>query len=128
MAITEPPSAPAEAAARGGRKPGARGRRNLAVCVAVLAALGAGYAGLLVYYSGESDARSSEVRAGPQSATDRLDVNARLLTVDPLLEQAVVRLSFEPKGAMAASNGTLSAPLKMFVNADNGSQERTFDM
>jgi hypothetical protein len=101
--------------------------RNLAVCIVILVAIGASYGALLAYYRGESDARSSELQVGDDTVPDRLDVNARLLSVDQQQEQAVVRLNFEPKGSVATSTGALASPLKLSLNSANASQERTFE-
>jgi hypothetical protein len=127
MATSKTTSAAAEPHARGDRKPKAGGGRNLAVCIGILIAIGISYSALLVYYRGESDARSSDLQVGDATVPDRLDVYARLLSVDQQQEQAVVRLNFEPKGSVANPAGALAGPLKLFVNSANGSQERTFE-
>ena len=127
MATSKTTSAATEPHARGDRKPKAGGGRNLAVCIGILIAIGISYSALLVYYRGESDARSSDLQVGDATVPDRLDVYARLLSVDQQQEQAVVRLNFEPKGSVANPAGALASPLKLFVNSANGSQERTFE-
>jgi hypothetical protein len=75
----------------------------------------------------EADARGSEIQIGDANAPDRLDVSARLLSVDQQQGQAVVRLSFTPRGSVATGSGALASPLKLSVNSANGSQDRTFD-
>jgi hypothetical protein len=126
MALSRTPSASAESRAKGDPKPHS-GRRNLAVCVGILLAIGIGYTALLVYYRGESDVRSSALQVGDASAPDRLDIGARLLSVDQQQDQAVVRLSFDPKGSVATSTGALAVPLTLYVNSSNASQNRAFD-
>jgi hypothetical protein len=126
MATSKTSSAAAEPHAKGDRKPKARRSRNLAVCIGILIAIGASYGALLVYYRAESDARSSELQVGDATKTDRLEVYARLLSVDQQQEQAVARLDFEPKGSVVNSAGALASPLTVFVNSANGSQDRTF--
>jgi hypothetical protein len=127
MAISKTPAAAAGARGKGVPKPRAGRRRSVAACVAIVVAIAAGYVALLLYYQGEADSRSSEILVGDSNATDRIDVGARLLSVDQQQEQAVIRLSFEPKGAIAADGGATAVPLKVFVNSSNGSQERVFD-
>jgi hypothetical protein len=127
MAVSHTPSASAETRLKGDPRPSAGRRGSLAICACILIAIGIGYAGLLVYYHGESDSRSSAIQVGDTSPSDRLDVNARLLAVDQQMEQAVVRLSFDPKGAVATANGALAAPLTLYVNSANASQQRVFD-
>jgi hypothetical protein len=127
MAVSRTPSASAEPRAKGDPRPSAGGRGNLAVSIGILLAICIGYAGLLVYYRGESDARTSSIQVGDPTASNRLDVYARLLSVDQQQEQAVVRLTFDPKGSVATSNGTLVEPLTLYVNSANASQQRVVE-
>jgi Domain of unknown function (DUF4436) len=126
MAIPRTPSASAESRAKGDPKPSA-GRRNFAISIGILLGVGVCYAGLLMYYRAESEARFSEIQVGDASAPDRLDVSARLLSVDQQQDQAVVRLSFDPKGSVANADGGLATPLTLYVNSANANQQRVFD-
>jgi hypothetical protein len=127
MALPRTPSASAETRAQGEARPGSGRRGNLVVCIGILLAIAISYAGLLVYYRGESDARTSAIEVGDAAAPDRLVVSARLLSVDQQQEQAVVRLTFDPKGSLATSNGALAQPVTLYVNSANASQQRVID-
>jgi hypothetical protein len=125
MAVSQTPSAPAKPRVKG--DPSARRRGNVVICVAVLIAIAVGYVALLGYYRAEADARLSDIQVGDTSAPDRLDINARLLSVDQQQGQAVVRLSFDPKGSVGSPDGALAAPLTLYANSANASQQRVYD-
>ena len=127
MAVSRTPSASTQTGAKGDltRSTGRRG--SVLICIGILLVLAIGYAGLLVYYHGEADLRLSDIQVGDASAPDRLDINARLLSVDQQQNQAVIRLSFDPRGSVATPDGALAAPLTLYANSANASPQRVFE-
>ena len=83
-------------------------------------------AGLLMAYDSEAHVRSASVAAGDAKASDRVEVKASLISIDPVREEATFRLSFEPKGSLLGSDGTLTKELRLTVNAASGAADRPF--
>ena len=102
-------------------------RRRLIISAIIGVLLVSGYAGLLIYYQAESSSRGSTVTVGDATAPTRLDVSARLLSVDPQTGQASVRLAFTPTGDLSAQDGSLATGIRLFVNVASGAPERSFE-
>lgn len=58
--------------------------------------------------------------SGPKQLTDGLLVSAKTRKVDTSTESATFRLTFEPKGAYADASGSLTQPLTIYTEADQG--------
>lgn len=113
----------AQAPSGGGSK---KGLRFVAAAIVVLAIIG-GYVSLLSYFRNESDKRSTAVEVGDASGAVGLEVSAWLVSVDQQQEQAVIRVNFQPKGAIADEDGTLKVPVRLYVNSANAAQDRAFE-
>src|SRR5205823_10900640 len=77
----------------------------------------------------EESARSATVvETGNVNDPDRLDITAKVVSVDPVKGDMLLRLDLKPEGALASADGlTPSKALKVLVNSATGKQEQTFD-
>jgi hypothetical protein len=95
---------------------------------AVLLVLFAGaYILVLSAYKSEGENRAAWLEPDIQKAGEnRIDVNGRIVTADPLKGDIVVRLEFIPHGAFASPDGTLARDLEFYVATATGKNQHEF--
>jgi hypothetical protein len=95
---------------------------------AVLLVLFAGaYILVLSAYKSEGENRAAWLEPDTQKAGEnRIDVNGRIVTADPLKGDIVVRLEFIPHGAFASPDGTLARDLEFYVATATGKNQHEF--
>jgi hypothetical protein len=86
------------------------------------------YALTLRSYDTEGAKSASAFKAGSEQEANRLDVNATVLSVDPIKDEMVVRMEFTPQGDLTADEGwTVSKGLNLYTNSASGKQETVFE-
>lgn len=104
-------------------------RRVIEVAVAflILFAIVAAYLPVLNFYRGESARKDAELVVGNEKNPDHVAAYARVLSVDPLKGDMVIRLEFKPKGTFVSNDGfTAIDDVTLWVEAAAGNQERAF--
>jgi Domain of unknown function (DUF4436) len=90
------------------------------------------FAGLYVFvlnaYRNEGANRAAELTADTAKAGEnRIDVSGRIVTVDPIKGDVVVRLEFSPHGSFASGDGgMLSRDLDLYVSSATGKNVHEF--
>jgi hypothetical protein len=65
---------------------------------------------------------------GDAAAADRIDVNSKILSIDPVKGEVVVRFDVTPQGGLTDTEGySANKNLILYVNSANGQTERTFE-
>jgi hypothetical protein len=65
---------------------------------------------------------------GDETTADRLDVSSKVLTIDPVKGEVVVRFDITPQGNLTETEGySATKNLILYVNSANGQTERTFE-
>lgn len=81
---------------------------------------------VLNIYKSEGDKRSAAV-SDLGDKDNHIEVDVKLVSIDPNKGDIVARLEFLPKGHFTTDDGsTLARDLKLFVNSANGKQELDF--
>ena len=95
--------------------------------VLLAALLIAGYVVALMSFRADSEARSSAYSISTSNGNpDSVAVSATLLSLDPVRNEANVRLAFTPQGALATPSGALAQDLVFTVDSSTGNAERPF--
>jgi Domain of unknown function (DUF4436) len=101
--------------------------KDIIVTVAVLVVFGIALMVVLNIYKGEGDKRSAAVSDLGDKDPDHIEVDVKLVSIDPNKGDIVARLEFLPKGHFTTDEGsTLARDLKLYVNSANGKQELDF--
>jgi hypothetical protein len=105
-----------------------RSKKPLIVGVILLLIFAAAYFFVLTAYKNESNNRAAELAADTAKAGEnRIDVNGRIVTADPIKGDVVVRLEFTPHGSFASGDGaTLARDLDLFVSSATGKNVHEF--
>jgi len=85
-----------------------RGRKTFLIAtisVIVLALFFIVFFSALEQYSLESEERASAIQEGDTTRLDRIDIDARVLTLDPILGILMLQVRITPQGALAAEGG-----------------------
>jgi hypothetical protein len=94
----------------------------------VLLIFGVIYFGALNSFKQEGEARTAPYEIGNGELADRLDINAKILAIDPLKGEMTVRVDLLPVGSLTEDDGaTANKTLKVYVNGATGQLERTIE-
>jgi hypothetical protein len=101
--------------------------KDIIVTVAVLIVFGIALVLVLNIYKSEGDKRSAAVSDLGDKDPNHIEVDVKLVSIDPNKGDIVARLEFLPKGHFTTDEGsTLARDLKLFVNSATGKQELDF--
>ena len=101
--------------------------KDIIVTAVVLIVFGIALVMVLNIYKGEGDKRSAAVSDLGDKDPNHIEVDVKLVSIDPNKGDIVARLEFLPKGHFTTDEGsTLARDLKLFVNSATGKQELDF--
>ncbi len=101
--------------------------KDIAVTIAVIVIFAVALVMVLRIYKGEGDKRSAAVSDVGEKDPNHIEVDVKLMSIDPNKGDVVARLEFVPKGSYTKDEGsTLTRDLKLYVNSANGKQELDF--
>ena len=101
--------------------------KDIIITVAILIVFGIALVLVLNIYQGEGDKRSAAVSNLGDKDPNHIEVDVKLVSIDPNKGDIVARLEFLPKGSFTTDEGsTLARDLKLYVNSANGKQELDF--
>jgi hypothetical protein len=101
--------------------------RDIIITLAVLIVVAVGMVVVVRFYRNEGEKRSAVVSNLGNKNPNHIEVDVKLVTIDPVKGDIVARLEFLPKGSFTSDEGlTLSQDVKMFVNSATGKQEHDF--
>lgn len=101
--------------------------KDIIVTVAVIVLFAVALMMVLRIYKGEGDKRSAAVSDVGEKDPNHIEVDVKLMSIDPNKGDVVARLEFVPKGNFTKDEGsTLARDLKLYVNSANGKQELDF--
>ena len=101
--------------------------RDIIITIAVLVVFAIGMVVVLKFYRNEGEKRSAVVSDLGDKDPNHIEVDVKLVSIDPNKGDIVARLEFEPKGRFTTDEGlTLARDLKLFVNSATGKQELDF--
>lgn len=100
--------------------------RNLIVVIAVIIFFIIAFISVYNTYKNEGEMRSVFIETTSGKA-DNIAISAYIVSIDPIKGDMVVRLSFEPKGALANEKGVLNEEIDLYVNSSTGKQEYNFE-
>lgn len=101
--------------------------KDIIVTVAVIIVFAVALVLVLNIYNSEGDKRSAAVSDIGDKDPDHIEVDVKLISIDPNKGDVVARLEFLPKGNFTTDEGsTLARELKLYVNSANGKQELDF--
>jgi hypothetical protein len=101
--------------------------KDIIITVAILIVFGIALVLVLNIYQGEGDKRSAAVSNLGDKDPNHIEVDVKLVSIDPNKGDLVARLEFLPKGSFTTDEGsTLARDLKLYVNSANGKQELDF--
>ena len=105
-----------------------KSKKPLLVGVILLLLFAGAYVYVLNAYRNESNNRSAELTADTARAGEnRIDVSGRIVTVDPIKGDVVVRLEFAPHGSFASGDGgVLARDLDLYVASATGKNVHEF--
>ncbi|PZR76831.1 MAG: hypothetical protein DLM73_01350 [Chthoniobacterales bacterium] len=100
----------------------------LIIGVVLLLLFAGAYIFVLNAYKNETANRAAELTADTQKAGENhIDVVGRIVTVDPIKGDVVVRLEFTPKGSLGSADGaTLARDLDLYVASSTGKNVHEF--
>lgn len=105
-----------------------RNTKAIIYSIILVVVLVAAYAFTLNGYIQEGANNRAPFAFGDETQADRLDVNSKLLSIDPVKGEVVVRFDVTPQGALTETGGlTATKNLTLYVNSANGATERTFE-
>src|SRR6266403_3280209 len=101
--------------------------KDIIITIAVVILFAVGMVVVLRFYSSEGDKRSAAVSDLGDKDPNHIEVDVKLVSIDPNKGDIVARMEFLPKGHFTTDDGsTLARDLKLFVNSANGKQELEF--
>jgi len=101
--------------------------RDIVVTIGVLAAFVVALVIVLGVYKSEGEKRSAAVSDLGDKDPNHIEVDVKLISIDPNKGDIVARLEFLPKGQYTKDEGlTLAQDVKLFVNSATGKQEHDF--
>jgi hypothetical protein len=101
--------------------------KDIIIAITVLVVLVIGMVVVLKFYRNEGEKRSAVVSDLGDKDPNHIEVDVKLVTIDPNKGDVTARLEFVPKGSFTTDEGqTLSQDLKLFVNNATGKQELDF--
>jgi Domain of unknown function (DUF4436) len=101
--------------------------KDIIVTLAVMIIFGIALVLVLNIYKSESDKRSAAVSDLGDKDPNHIEVDVKLVSIDPNKGDIVARLEFDPKGHFTTDEGqTLARDLKLYVNSANGNRSLIF--
>ncbi len=101
--------------------------KDIVITIAVIVVFAVALILVLNIYKSEGEKRSASVSDLGDKDPNHIEVDVKLLSIDPTKGDMVARLEFLPKGADTTDNGlTLAKDVKLFTNGANGKQETDF--
>ncbi len=101
--------------------------KDIIVTVAVMIIFAIALVLVLNIYKSEGDKRSAAVSDIGEKDPNHVEVDVKVVSIDPVKGDVVARLEFKPKGRFTTDEGsTLARDLKLFTNSANGKQETDF--
>ncbi len=96
--------------------------------IVLVAVLIAGYALTLYSYIQEGQNNTAPYVIGDDKVPDRVSVYSKIMSIDPVKGEMMVRFDVFPEGNLTETDGYSSTQnLIIFVNSANGQMERTFE-
>jgi Domain of unknown function (DUF4436) len=101
--------------------------KDIIITAAVVIVFGIALVLVLNIYKSEGDKRSAAVSDLGDKDPNHIEVDVKLVSIDPNKGDVVARLEFLPRGNFTTDEGsTLARDLKLFVNSATGKQEIDF--
>jgi hypothetical protein len=101
--------------------------KDIIVAIGVLVVFAIALVAVLNIYASESDKRSAVISDLGDKDPNHIEVDVKLVSIDPNKGDITARLEFVPKGHFSKDGGrTLERDLKLFVNSATGKQELDF--
>ena len=101
--------------------------KDIVITVAVIIVFAVALVLVLNIYKNEGERRSASVSDTGEKDPNHIEVDIKLVSIDPNKGDIVARIEFEPKGHFTTDNGsTLARDLKLFVNSATVKQEMDF--
>jgi Domain of unknown function (DUF4436) len=101
--------------------------KDIIITIAIMIVFGVALVLVLNVYKSEGDKRSAAVSDLGDKDPNHIEVDVKVVSIDPIKGAIVTRLEFVPKGRFTTDEGsTLARDLKLFVNSANGKQELEF--
>lgn len=100
--------------------------RDIIIAIAVIVAFAVGLLLVLRSYQNEGEKRSASVSNLGDKDPNHIEVDVKLVSIDPNKGDIVARMEFVPKGHYATNEGTLARDVKLFVNSATGKTEIDF--
>jgi Domain of unknown function (DUF4436) len=101
--------------------------KDIIVTIGILVVFAVALVLVLNVYKSEGEKRSAAVSDLGDKDPNHIEVDVKLVSIDPNKGDVVARLEFDPKGQFTKDEGqTLARDLKLYVNSANGKQELDF--
>ncbi len=101
--------------------------KDIVITVVLIIAFAVGLVLVLKIYKNEGEKRSASISDIGEKDPNHIEVDVKLVSIDPNKGDIVARLEFLPKGSFTKDEGaTLARDLKLFVNSATGKQEVDF--
>ena len=101
--------------------------KDIIITVAVIIVFAVALVLVLNIYKNEGEKRSASISDIGEKDPNHIEVDVKLVSIDPNKGDVVARMEFLPKGHFTTDEGaTLARDLKLFVNSANGKQELEF--
>jgi hypothetical protein len=101
--------------------------KDIIVAIGVLVVFAIALVAVLNIYASESEKRSAVISDLGDKDPNHIEVDVKLVSIDPNKGDLTARLEFVPKGHFSKDGGrTLERDLKLFVNSATGKQELDF--
>src|SRR5262249_53536435 len=78
-------------------------------------------------YSEEGKNRSFKVEDKQNAGNDYIDVDVKVISVDPVKGEMTARINFQPQGALAKDEFSPAEDITLLVNSATGKQEHKFE-
>ncbi|HMH44961.1 MAG TPA: DUF4436 family protein [Pyrinomonadaceae bacterium] len=101
--------------------------KDIVITVAVIIVFAVALVLVLNIYQSEGEKRSASISDIGEKDPNHIEVDVKLVSIDPNKGDIVARMEFLPKGSFTKDEGaTLARDLKLFVNSATGKQELDF--
>ena len=101
--------------------------RDIIITIVVLVAFAVGLVLVLNIYKSEGEKRSAAISDLGDKDPNHIEVDVKLISIDPNKGDVVARLEFLPKGIYTKDEGlTLARDVKLYTNGATGKQETDF--
>jgi hypothetical protein len=101
--------------------------KDIVITIAVIIVFAVALVLVLNIYKSEGEKRSAAVSDLGEKDPNHIEVDVKLISIDPTKGDMVARLEFLPKGEYTQDQGdTLARDVKLFTNGANGKQETDF--